>query len=359
MEQNVNEKVDSKKLSKKKITIVGIGATVVAGTLVAVLLLTQQSPMEKYFNQMDAENYTEAKSLYIEASKDEETKILIDEEMKTRIESVFEAYKNETMSYIDANSELTKISHSGYSAVGLTETKEAIGTIEKSRAYYQTAEEYRQRGDYQSAIEQYAKMSEIDPMYEVAQQTALELAVAQQADVVATAKDLEEQGDLPTAIDTLMAGKKLFPENVEMEVLYDQYVAQYEEYIKTNAEVSVVKAEVYKYGNYTDFYSAQASVKNNTDKVVKDYSITFLGYDADGYPVQIGYRNYFINGSSSACNIKAGETDTSRWNMSYNESSVKKLIACVKEVEYFEGDTWTNPYYEIWMDKYEGKIYQD
>ena len=42
------------------------------------------------------------------------------------------------------------------------------------------------------------------------------------------------------------------------------------------------------------------------------------------------------------------------WNLSENHN-ISKLLACVKEVEYYDGTTWENPLYNSWITKYKEK----
>jgi hypothetical protein len=128
------------------------------------------------------------------------------------------------------------------------------------------------------------------------------------------------------------------------------------EKLKENQSVSVESAYFYK-GSYGILNGITVIVKNNTDQVVKEYSVTILGYDADGFPLRIGSSSVQIQGTSKNCNIKPNKTygKDSYFSIRNHEDEVKKILACVSSVTYYDGTTWENPYYKYWLEKFEDK----
>ena len=99
-------------------------------------------------------------------------------------------------------------------------------------------------------------------------------------------------------------------------------------------------------------------VTNNSDKVVEDYTVGFLGYDSNWLPLKItlnnGLANYNILGHRNDANIISGASyrDNYGWQL-YKAHGLSNVIACVESVKFYNGDTWENPYYAYWLKKYE------
>jgi hypothetical protein len=116
-----------------------------------------------------------------------------------------------------------------------------------------------------------------------------------------------------------------------------------------------------------DYFSindqAQVIVKNNTQKVVKNFTVGILMYDSNGYPVKSGIiagESELFRGQAEAVNIQPGQSFGSEnvWNLYTDFGTVSKLNACVKNVEYFDGSSWTNEYFDYWQEEHLGKPYK-
>jgi hypothetical protein len=129
-----------------------------------------------------------------------------------------------------------------------------------------------------------------------------------------------------------------------------------------NQELKVVGTNV-----VPDYFSindqAQVIVKNNTQKVVKNFTVGILMYDSNGYPVKSGIiagENELFRGQAEAVNIQPGQSFGSEnaWNLYTDYGTVSKINACIIDVEYFDGSSWTNGYYDYWQEEYLGKAYK-
>jgi len=86
-------------------------------------------------------------------------------------------------------------------------------------------------------------------------------------------------------------------------------------------------------------------------------------YDQNGYPLKSGIlagETELVKGDAESVNIQPGQSfgSNSAWNLDTNYGTVKKISACVLDVEYYDGSTWTNDYYSYWQEEYQGKPYK-
>jgi hypothetical protein len=121
----------------------------------------------------------------------------------------------------------------------------------------------------------------------------------------------------------------------------------------------VVQDEEYK-SLYPDIL--QAIIQNNTDTDIKNAVVSFVAWDKNGLPVKIkGYLSfsdpgYVTDVDYSDINLAAGKTygKDSGYQIDENQD-IKTFKVIVKSYETFEGETWTNPYYDTFCSLYEGK----
>lgn len=167
-------------------------------------------------------------------------------------------------------------------------------------------------------------------------------------------KTQEKQGTQQTSTST-ESGKTT--NNKKQEVNLEE--------LKAQQKLSCLSAKVisqnsqYK-GLYPDMLTAV--IKNNTTEVVKEYKVVFLAFDSNYLPVKIngkygngGNYDYLCNNDTANLVPEASTDSSYGWNLAQNHG-ISYLIACVKSATFFNEETWENPYYQHWLDKYKGNI---
>jgi hypothetical protein len=170
----------------------------------------------------------------------------------------------------------------------------------------------------------------------------------------------------------------LFPDDPELmsqkeiyEKKYDKKVAEEKkntiETARKNQEVSVDQARIAIQTNdeltkfiYPDMI--QVIVRNNSNKVVKNIEVSNLAYDSNGLPVKIegnfslseGTFEYLGRGENVNIVPNATFGKDNGWELTEHHG-ITTVLSCVKEVEYYDGSTWTNPYYPYWLEEHKEK----
>ena len=109
----------------------------------------------------------------------------------------------------------------------------------------------------------------------------------------------------------------------------------------------------------------QAIIKNNSGKTIKKMEVGFLGYDENGYPMKIKGKydfwggDYEFIGLAEDVNIVAGDIFgyDAGWELS-DPHGLSKIIACVKSATFYDGTTWHNQFYDLWLEEYKEKPYK-
>ena len=107
-----------------------------------------------------------------------------------------------------------------------------------------------------------------------------------------------------------------------------------------------------------------AVVKNNSGTSVKDIVVSFVAWDSNDLPIKIyGYMsvtggNYVQGCNYTNVNLVHGATSEKDRGLATNydyTGDIATFKAIVREYTDFDGNTWKNPYYNLWCDLYEGK----
>lgn len=155
----------------------------------------------------------------------------------------------------------------------------------------------------------------------------------------------------------------------------EKEVNKKEKYSAASLERAIKKQDLYavdaKYVVLHDEFKSlypdnlQATIKNNTDKDIKDVQYGFVAWDKNGLPIKIKGdidfgKSYFRGVTADAANIKGhgrfGEDKGYRIDSTIGVHSFKPFVVSYVD---FEGKKWTNPLYKDFLKMYEGKRLKD
>ncbi|TDM47245.1 hypothetical protein ETI06_09965 [Macrococcoides goetzii] len=155
----------------------------------------------------------------------------------------------------------------------------------------------------------------------------------------------------------------------------DEQVQKKEKYTAARLERAIKKQDLYavdaKYVVLHDEFKSlypdnlQATIKNNTDKDIKDVQYGFVAWDKNGLPIKIKGdidfgKRYFRGVTADAANIKGygtfGEDKGYRIDSTIGVHSFKPFVVSYVD---FEGKKWTNPLYKDFLKMYQGKRLKD
>lgn len=85
--------------------------------------------------------------------------------------------------------------------------------------------------------------------------------------------------------------------------------------------------------------------KNTTDKVIKEILFDAVVYDANGYPVkvQFGRENFYSAMADRTLQPNEVLSDEYSWTLYSEGNEITQAKIFVREVSFYEGETWSNP----------------
>ncbi|MBU5592630.1 zinc-ribbon domain-containing protein [Clostridium sp. MSJ-4] len=332
------------------------------------------NPISKYKSDIRNNKQTEAARLYndkIKGNSDNENKI--NSFLKSELLDIVNSFKNEEIDFNKAKDRIDTIKSTGLISIDVNNAIDNVNNLNNSRIAFKKADEFLKNNNLINAIKEYKNVISDDKNYEKAKEQINNNEKKYKEQVLKSAEEFANKKDYDEAVEILseaivvfsndadLTSKNEIYEKLQQEKLETEKIQKIEE-AKNKQELVVVSSSVVSdYFNIND--QAKVIVKNNTNKVVKKFTIGILMYDGNGYPLKSGTlagENELFKGKAESVNIQAGKTfgDSSAWNLYTNYGTVAKLNACVMYVEYYDGDKWTNDYYNYWKDEYLGKPYK-
>lgn len=138
-------------------------------------------------------------------------------------------------------------------------------------------------------------------------------------------------------------------------------IKEVEELAKSTILVAIDECKIaYSNSNKKSMYPDQLQIKvtNHFDKTIKNFNVCFIGYDSGNHPIEIpAYlsesQGLEFMGTGQNVNIPSGGTwgdGTMGWNIGSSEN-LSRVEANIKEIEFEDGTIWSNPLYDLWVQR--------
>jgi len=337
-----------------------------------VLLLLNNRPVDTFKQAVQDNKYEEATEIYEKKIKgDLKKETQVNSFLQEDIENIKQEFTSKKVSYNDVIERLETISKTSLLTIQVNDALLEINNLNDSRTAFSTGEELLKNNNIKDALTEFKKVIEADKInyplaVELIKNTSSEykLAILDESDKLSSEQKFDDAikviDEALTIIsnDSDLISKKVVYEKQNEEKLSAELKAKMKE-LEENQEVSVVSTSTYV--DWIDDTHISVVIRNNTDKVIKKYVVGWMGYDKDGYPVKTGWLSPgFLQLGEAEENVQPGKTFGSNigWRLTGGYSKTidaVKFIACVKEVEYYDGTKWENEYYQYWLEEHKEK----
>lgn len=369
-QDSIQAKLPNKKI--KIVTLVGIGAIAIIGVIVALLFF--KDPTELFMKNIHANEYIEANNIYEEKIKGNiEKEKIVEEELKQEIKALETQFQDNKLTYEQSTNKLDTISKTNLVKNEVVGAKANIEKINNSRLSYNKGVEFIKVGEYEEALVEFKKVIEEDEKYQVAKQKIVEITEQYKKDILKEIDVLISNNDYEGANSRIKHALSILPGDEDIKVkqaVCDKKLQQIrEEKKKKDAEkakqeqvIVVNNAKIVEQSSdYKSLYPdmIQVIIKNNSNETIKDMVVSSIAFDKNGLPIKIkmqysfGNEKYELEGNAEDVNIMPGETFGQDVGWSLDEShGIRYVLSCVKQVTYYSGETWSNPYYSYWREEY-------
>lgn len=365
-----NEDVFSRlKKLNSKLLVFGLAGVLIIGVIIAIVIFFN-NPISKFKGAIKDNKYIEASKIYnekIKGNTSNENEII--SFLKSKIENIKKDFSENKLEYNAAISQLDTIEKTGLVLSEVSSAKSEINSLNDSRTAFKKGKEFLNSKNYKEALSELKKVIKEDENYDKAQEFISSSIKDYKTVILGEAETAANSNDYDKALTLLNEALILIPNDSDIsakKAIYEKLNEEKKaaerkkkmEELKNNQEVSVENIRTFT--DWLDDLYISVTVKNNTNKVVKKYIVGWMGFDKDGYPVKTGWLSPdFLKEGVAEANIQPGKTygSDSGWQLTggYETTNAKHFLACVKEVEYYDGSKWVNPYYDYWVEEYKEK----
>lgn len=362
---NNKNRLNINKLKKKYLIPIPIIVIIV----IIVSIIYFNNPVIAYENDIKSNKITEANKLYSDKIlNNSSNKQKVSDFLKSEVSDIKQKFIDKKVSYDQAIKQLNNISQTN--VIGeVSTTVDYINKLNDSRLAFTKGQDYEKSNDIANSLKSYEQVIKDDSNYTDASSKITNLTNKYKVQVLKDAENYCNNKDYQKAYDTINNALQILSNDNDLKAKKDVYNTQLINDMQNKQEVSVLSANVVSQSdNYKALYPdmLQSIIKNNTNKTIKNIKIGWLGFDSNNLPLKIQYQNNFGNanyeftGIANDVNILSQQTygDKKGWDLEENHG-LAKVLACVKHVDYYDGSTWDNPYYQYWIDKYNDKPYSN
>ena len=335
--------------------------------VLVMIILFLNNPVQQFKRALDNNNLVKASKIYDEKIKgdmSEETEAI--SYIKSDIRKIGTDFKGNKIEYDLAISLLESIGKTGLASTEVSYAKTQVNKLNDSRIAYKKGVEFLDNKNYVKGLAELKKVIAEDNNFEKAQKFISNSIKDYRTEAMAEAEMAAENSDYDEAINLLKQVLLIIPNDSDIiakkftyEELNDEKKATERqlliEELKEKQEITVVSTKVFK--DWLGWDNVEVIVKNNTEKVVKKYTVGWMCYDKDGFPIKTGsYMKDYLEKGKAEQNIQPGKTFGSGygWEL-HKDTGAKTVLACVVEAEYYDGSIWFNPYYDFWVENYKEK----
>ena len=362
-------------ISKKGIIISGAVCLIIIG--LASIILVLQDPVNtviKYIDDNDMDEAIKICSEKIQGDKSKEEKL--EENIEKKLKITQEEFIDKKITYDECKQVFDTIEEMHLQPSNLKSIKDNINQLNSSRISFKKAQELISINSYAEALKELKKVIEDDENYQNAQQSILDISEIYERNIIAEvdnkiAENQYENADqiIDEALSVLSDSEELKKRKSsiieKVEEIKEQKRKQEVEEARKNQLISVSSAKIISQSSqwkalYPDMI--QVIVKNNSDETVKNMVVSSIAFDINGLPIKVkgqynfGNIDYELIGSAEDVNILPGNTFGNDVGWSLDEShGITYVLSCVKEATFYNGETWSNPYYNYWKEQYLGK----
>ncbi len=230
--QTEAEEQPKKKKGKGKIIaiLVAVVVLVIAGVVGFLMIKDYTDPSNKVIRALNDGDIDAA----IDAFEDVES---VDAELidglKAHIEKLYASLKDSSMTYEAVVHELEAIENMGISELkeNIDSTKKAVEALNDSRAFYATAVEFQNKGNYDEAIKEYRKVIKEDGNYQTAQTNIDTCSDLFRKETIAKAEEYATSGDYDNALSVLNAALDTLENDAEIKKQISVYTAEHKDHL--------------------------------------------------------------------------------------------------------------------------------
>ena len=316
---------------------------------------------------------TDSLTIVSTSAKHIDEKKKIEKIFQDKLKYLVESFVNGSKDYDNTIEEINRYSNIKEFENSIKSAKDDIENVKSSKDSFVEGQKYEKDENILEAIKSYSKVIELDKNnYKVAQDYIKNNKENLKDKTLAEVDSLISNNDYVTANQKIKDLQDVISNDTEIteksNQIKDKAKEQEIEKYKNEQEVTVESAKILVQDDrYKSLYPdmIEVVIKNNSNKTIKDYNVAVLAYDNNNYPLKIkpqfNYNGggFEFTGQADNVNVVAGATGGKNYGWKLDSAhGISKVIAIVKDVTYYDGTTWDNPYYTYWIEQYKEKPLQ-